>query len=892
MRRVLLRLINVLRPHRAERDLSREIASHLALLEDEYRRRGMTPEQARQAAKRSFGAVERAKDLHRDARSFVWLDDARTDLRHALRGFTKTPGFTTVAVITLALGIGASTAIFSVIDAVLLRSLPFHDAGRLVRLWETDPPDRPRRSDRRPVSPVAYRDWGQERELFADVAATTSGSNQNLTLTGSGTPTKILTDRVSGSFLRVLGVQPLLGRNFLPQEEQSGYDRVVLLSYDLWQTQFGSDHQIVGRSITLDASGHTVIGVLPRGFQSPDRLTSPNKTFLLRPLPFGALTEEDRGRHILYVIARLMPDATLEQAQARITGIARQVETGDPEMKGWGARVVALSDDVVMNVRPTLLALFAAVGCLMLIACANVANLMLARVTSQSGELAIRAALGAGRSRLARQLLAQSLLLAVCGGAIGIFVAVWLMDLLLTLAPTNIPRLSEASINAPVLAFALGMSVVTSLFFGTLPALQASTPDVGTSLKQVGRTTSLGGARMRHALVVAEVAIAMTLVIEAGLLINTFRRIQSVELGMRSDNVLAMEIAPPASKYTEPAARVAFFQQVLEKAGALPGVRSAAVISHVPFGGSSGGGFVIEGRTPSDPREWDAEFRSASGEYFRTMGIPVLAGRTLTDQDTANTLLVAVINQTMARRFWPDESPIGKRIRRRSGPVNLPWLTIVGIVGDVRHLGPIQDVFLEVYIPYTQPSWASSGAPFPFPRELVVRTESDPVNTVSSLQQQVWSIDKDQPVTAVRTLESLSRGSVSRQRFTMLLFATFGFIGLVLAAVGIHGVLSYSVTQRRHEIGIRAALGAHPRRMMAMVVGEGMSLVAVGTVIGIVVALALTRFTSTLLFGVTPTDTATFLSVAVMFAGVACFACYFSAAKAARVDPLLALKYE
>ncbi len=621
MRRLLLRLINVLRPHRAEGDLTREIASHLTLLEDEYLRRGMTPEQARQAARRSFGAVERAKDLHRDARSFVWLDDARTDLRHALRGFTKTPGFTTVAVITLALGIGANTAIFSVVNVVLLQSLPFHDADRLVRVWETDPPDRPRRSDRRPVSPVNFRDWSQDPELFADIAATTSGSNQNLTLTGSGTPTKILSDRVSGSFLRVLGVQPLLGRNFLPQEEQAGDDQVVLLSHDLWQTQFGSDPRIVGRSITLDASSYTVIGVLPRGFQSPDRLTSPSKTFLLRPLTFGALTEEDRGSHILYVIARLRPETTLEQAQAKVSGIARQVEAAHPEeMKGWGARVVALSDDVVMNIRPTLLALLAAVACLMLIACANVANLMLARVTSQSGELAIRAALGAGRSRLARQLLAQSLLLAICGGAIGIVVAVWLMDVLLNLAPANIPRLSEASINAPVLAFALAMSLVTSLFFGTLPALQASTPDVGTSLKQVGRTTSFGSARVRHLLVITEVAIAVTLVIEAGLLINTFRRIQSVELGMRSDNVLAMEIAPPASRYPQPAARVAFFREVLEKAEALPGVRSAAVISHVPFGGSSGGGFLIEGRTPSDPREWDAEFRSASGEYLPNHG--------------------------------------------------------------------------------------------------------------------------------------------------------------------------------------------------------------------------------------------------------------------------------
>jgi putative ABC transport system permease protein len=817
------------------------------------------------------------------------------DLRYAFRSLRKTPGFTLTAVVALALGIGASTAIYSVVYAVLLRSLPYQDADRLVRLWETDPPDRPRASDRRPVSPVNYRDWGQTREPFADIAATTSGSNQGLTLTGAGTPTKIITDRVSGSFLRVLGVQPVLGRGFLPQEEQTGHDRVVLLSYDLWKARFGSNPQIVGQPITLDGSSHIVVGVLPEGFRSPDRLSSSNTTFLLRPLTFGVLTPEDRGNHFLYVIARLGPDTTLRQMQSRVTQIARLVEADYPEMKGWGARVVSLADDAVTSIRPTLLALMGAVGCLMLIACANVANLMLARVTTQSSELALRGALGASRPRLARQLLAQSLLLAAGGGGMGLVLAMWLMDVLIRLAPTNIPRLAEAAINPSVLVFTIATSVLTSVLFGTLPALQASRPDVATSLKQVGRTSTaaITGTKLRGSLVIVEVAIAIALVIEAGLLINTFRRIQSVDLGMRSENVLAMEIAPPMSKYPQPSARVDFFQRVLEKAEALPGVRSAAVVSHVPFGGSGGGGFLIEGRTPSNPREWDAEFRSASGGYFRTMGIPVLAGRSLSPQDRGNGLPVAVINKAMAQRFWPNDSPLGKRIRRRSGPFEYPWLTIVGIVGDVKHLGPMRDVFSEVYVPYTQPVWGSPEyAPFPFPRELVVRTEADPLSTVAALQQQVWSVDKEQPVTAIRTLENLARESVSRQRFTMLLFGAFGFFGLLLAAVGVHGVLSYTVTQRTHEIGIRAAMGANPRQIMAQVIGQGMSLVAAGIVIGLVAAFALTRFTSTLLFGVTPTDPATFLSVSTLFAGVACVACYFSASKAARVDPLVALRYE
>jgi putative ABC transport system permease protein len=427
-----------------------------------------------------------------------------------------------------------------------------------------------------------------------------------------------------------------------------------------------------------------------------------------------------------------------------------------------------------------------------------------------------------------------------------------------------------------------------------LPALQAAKPNVSASLQQVGRTATdaFASTKLRNALVIAEVSITIALVIEAGLLIETFRRVHAVDLGMNADNVIAMEIAPPLTKYPQPSARIAFFQQVLERVEVLPGVRSAAVVSHMPFGGSSGGGFLIEGRTPSDPREWDAEFRTASSEYFRTMGIPILAGRSLSARDTGTGPLVAVINKAMAQRFWPNESPLGRRIRRRSGPVELPWLTIVGIAGDVRHLGPTRDVFFEVYVPYMQPSWASTGAPFPFPRELVVRTQTDPRQMASLLQQQVWSIDKDQPVTAVRTLDALAQASTSRQRFTMLLFGAFGFIALVLAMIGIHGVLSYTVTRRSHEIGIRAAMGARPGHLVAMVMRQGLTPVAAGVVFGVGAAVALTRFTSTLLFGVTPTDPTIFFCVSALFVLLAALTCYYSASKAARVDPLVALRYE
>lgn len=647
LRRFFSRLLSPLTRKRDESRLREELEAHLALQTEANLRSGLSNEEARRQAVLKFGAVEAIKEGYRDQLRLSSWESLVQDIRYAIRGFRRSPGFTVVVVVTLACGIGASIAIFSVVHAVLLRSLPYDHADRLVRIWETDPPDRAQRSDRRPVSPAAFHDWRREHAIFADIAATTSGSNHSLTLTNAGTPLKITTDRVTGSFLRVLGVQPILGRGFLPEEEQPGRDQVVLLSHDLWETRFGRDSDIIGRSIALDRKSYTVIGVLPQHFRSPDRLSAPNTPFLLTPLTSDTLTTDDRGTHILYVIGLLQPGTTLKRTQFRVAELARALERLDPDRTGWSARVVPLSDDIVANIQPTLLALVGAVGCLMLIACANVANLMLARVSTQSGELAIRATLGAGWGRLARQFLVQSLILATCGGAVGLLVAAWLMDVLVSLAPSNIPRLSEAGMNGSVFAFAMAMSVFTSVLFGVLPALQAARSNVHTSLQQIRRTMTdtFASTRLRNALVIAEVAITVALVIEAGLLITTFRRVQAVDLGTNADNVIAMEIAPPLTKYPQPSARIGFFQHVLERVEGLPGVRSSAVVSHMPFGGSSGGGFLIEGRSPSDPHEWDAEFRTASADYFRTMGIPLLAGRSLMAQDTANGPLVAVIKR-------------------------------------------------------------------------------------------------------------------------------------------------------------------------------------------------------------------------------------------------------
>jgi putative ABC transport system permease protein len=820
------------------------------------------------------------------------MDMVWRDIRYSFRSMRKSPSFTTVAVLTLALGIGANTAIFSVVNAVLLRSLPYKESERLVRIWETAPKGRPGR-DRVTVSPVNFLTWSRDRELFDDVAATTSGLNSTLILTGSDSPVKLMCDSVSSGFFRILGVQPILGRTFLPDEEQLGHDHVVLLSHDLWRTQFGADPQIVGRPITLDDHSYEVIGVMPAGFRPPDRLSSPEGAFLLKPLTYDAARATNRGEHFLNVIARLKAADALARTQARLDDLARQLEREYPQTnQGWGVRLVPLQRDLVGNVRQALLVLLGAVGCILLIACGNVANLFLSRVTAQAREMAIRTALGAGRLRLIRQLLTQSMLLASLGGALGVLLAFWGTNVLLKLAPRNIPRLYEAGIDLPVLAFVILTSLVTGLIFGLAPALQISRPDLNESLKDASRTSTGAayGSRLRSVLVVAEVAIAMVLVIGAGLLIQSFRRIQSIEPGFRAEKVLAMDIAPPPLKYREPFARVAFFQQVMERVEVLPGVHSAAVVSDFPLGGSGGGGFRIEGRTPpANPREWDAEFRSISPRYFETMGIPVLDGRPFTALDGAKAIPVAIINKTMARRFWRDENPLGKRIRRRT-PSDPPWLTIVGIAGDVRHQGQTREPCAEVYVPYQQPSWATSTTRFPFPRELVVRTDSDPANLVPALQRQVWAVDRNQPVSRVRTLQELLWNSVSQQRFNMLLLSLFGTLGLLLASVGIYGVLSYTVTRRIHEIGIRMALGAQPGRILAMVVGHGMGLAILGVGIGLVAALALTRVMSTLLFEITPTDPATFILVSALLLGVAFAACYIPARKATKVDPVMALR--
>ncbi|PYV36363.1 MAG: permease [Acidobacteria bacterium] len=777
-----------------------------------------------------------------------------------------------------------STAIFSVVHAVLLRSLPYEKPERLVSIWEHNPQEG---IEQFSVSPANFLTWVQEPELFDQVAAWQS---QNLTLTGVNEPEQLNCKRVSKGFFQVFGLIPAIGRSFLSEEEQPGHDQVVLLSYSLWQRRFGGDPQVVAQSLTLDGKSYRVVGVLPAGFRSPDEFGAVEGSSLLIPLTFNGSQEEMRGLHYLLVVARLRRTSTLRETEANLDGIAHRLEQEFPDShRGWRVRVIPLKQDLVSNYRPALLVLLGAVGFVLLIACANVANLLLAQGAAQHREMAIRAALGAGRVRLLGQLLTQNLLLALSAGVLGTLLALWGTDLLLALAPTDVPRLYEAGVSSRLLAFALLISLSTILIFGLGPALQISKPDLNESLKETGRALagSLSRNRFRSLLVIAEVALSLVLLVGAGLLVRSFRAIQAIDPGYRAENLLAMNIEPPPSKYGEPQQRASFFKQVLERVQVLPGVGSAAVVTNLPLRGSRGGSFGIQGRPQT--RDLDAEFRAISPDYFKTMKIPLL-GRQFTSGDERTSLPVAIINKTLQQRFFSSENPLGKRIKFGTADSGMmPWLTIVGVVGDVRHEGLTTEPHAEAFVPYLQPTTVDVAF---LPRELVVRTAIDPASLIPTLRREVWAVDKDQPISKVRTFKQLLSDSLSAQRFNMLLLSVFGLVGLFLAAAGVYGVLSYSVAQRIHEIGIRMALGAERRAVLKLIVGEGMVLALIGVGIGLIGALVLTRLMSGLLFGITATDRMTYVGVSLLLAGVALLACYIPARRATKVDPLVALRYE
>ena len=812
------------------------------------------------------------------------------DLRYAIRMLLKKPGFTAVAVLALALGIGANSAIFSVVNGVVLRALPYKNPESLMMVWSRRiSPEAGPGTGEMPVSAADFIEWRNQNQGFTQIAAF---HTQPFNITGTGEPEFLGGVRSSADLFSLLGVQAQLGRTFLPEEDQPAAGNVVILSHGLWERRFGSDPQIIGQKLTLNDEPYTVVGVMPAGFQFPRKgempagYQFPRRAELYTPLAWTPAQASNRGRHFLAVVARLKPEATIAQAQADMSAIAGRLKEQYPQSNtNKDVLIIPLHQQVVGQVRTALLVLLGAVGFVLLIACANVANLLLARAASRQREIAIRTALGASRARIVRQLLTESVLLALTGGTLGLLLSMWGIDLLMAISPANLPRVDSISVDARVFGFTLAVTLLTGIVFGLVPAIQASKPDVNEALKEGGRASTTSHNRFRGALVVSEVALSLVLLIGAGLMIRSFLHLLNESPGLNPENVLTLDVGLPRTKYTGPQ-QVAFFQQVIERLKALPSVKSAGAVYPLPLSGAEEGtGFGIEGRPPAAPGEtFNAGPRWVSPDYFNVMRIALLKGREITERDGTDGTRVVVINESMAARYFSDEDPIGKRISfdQVNGASN--WREIVGVVRDVKHSALDSNPKPEMYIPFTQ---------FPtFFMTLVVRTSGDPLNLVAAARAEVLAVNQNQPISNVHTMEELVSNSVAQRRFNMLLLSIFAGVALLLAAVGIYGVMSYSVAQRTHEMGVRMALGARTSHVLVLVVKQGMTLALAGVGIGLAAAFALTRILASLLYGVSATDPLTFSMIALLLASVAFVACYLPARRATKVDPMTALRYE
>jgi putative ABC transport system permease protein len=870
-------LRNTTRRHQVDRDLTDEVGSYVELLTEKKMKEGMNEKDARRAAMVETGGVEQVKEEVRAGRTGFAMETLFQDIRYGLRSLLKKPGFTATAVIALALGIGANTAIFSVINGVLLRSLAYAEPERIVMLWEKSLTGG---NQQNVISPANFLDWEKQSSSFEHMAAVWD-LRANLT-GGTGEPEEIKAQFVSVGFFSSLGVQPVIGRAFLPAEDKVGNELVTILSHQLWQTRFASDPQIIGKQATVSGRQRTIIGVMPPGFHFIDNQV---KAWMPLALDPAVNYRETTGR-FLRAVGRLKPGVSLQQAQAELAGIAKQLEKAYPTKNiNWGVNIVPMHEQIVGEIRPILIVLLAAVAFVLLIACANVANLLLSRAAARQKELALRAALGAGRMRLIRQMMTESVLLALMGGALGVLLAVWGIRLLVAFGPDNIPRLNEISVDLGVLAFTFVVSLGTGLLFGLVPALQASRPDLNDALKEGGRGSTSGRTGIfRNVFVVGEVSLALILLIGAGLMIRSFARLQSVTTGFKAENVLTMRAQLPRKKYPEPHQIVDFFKQAQERIATIPGVEAVGAISYLPLNGglASRDSFKIPGQPPPAPGQEPAvEVRVVTPPYFQAMGIPLLKGRLLNERDLKETR-VLLINETLAKKYFPNTDPVGKQLEVSwdgSGPDE-----IVGVVGDIREGALSKEPEPAIY--WSHPREPYSGM------ALVIRANGDASPLITAVQKEIRSLDPEQPVSDVRTMEQVIARSIARPRFNTLLLSIFAGVALLLASVGLYGVMNYSATQRTHEVGIRMALGATRTDIMRLVVGNGMTLTLIGIGIGVAASLILTRVMTSLLFGVTATDIPTFLGVSAVLAAVALIANYIPARRATRVDPVIALRYE
>ena len=883
LRAIAARLRGLFGNKRTELELDDEIKAHLDLLIDRYIRQGMTADEAAWAARRQFGNVTLLQEVNREMRGIRLVGTLFQDLRYGGRMLVKSPGFTLLTIFTLAFGIGANTAVFSVINGVLLKPLPYPEPERLARVFTST-----RNFHKFPMSPFNFMDYREQNTVFESFACYV---RDDLQLPREEGAERLFGMRISSGFFRTLRIPLTLGREFTLDEEVPSEKTVVVLSHGLWRRRFGGDPNIIGKTIRLSGRTFTVVGVAPAGLQHVGGG--------YRPLPHGESVDiwwpvwlsRNRawGGHVMNAIGRLKPGVTQAQAEAEFNTMAGQLAKKELPGPDWRIDIQLLSKEITEPPRKALLALLAAVFCVLLIACVNTANLMLARSVVREREIVVRAALGAGRARIVRQLLTESLLLATLGGLAGLPLAKLAVYALIRLGPTELPRLDMIGIDGRILSFALGVSLLTGLLFGMAPALQSLKLNLNELLKEGARGAS-GGKRqkqLRDGMVIAEVALAFMLLIGAGLLMRSFLKLRQVDPGFRPEGVLTMGVFFPHATWMKAEEQVAFYQRLVERVSALPGVRSAGLTSDLPWTGyENKATFPVEGKTFPPNQLPQAGYHFISADYLRAIGTPLVAGRWFDAYDRSGTEPVILINQSMARKYWPGEDAIGKRIALgdQNPPKDQDWTRVVGIIGDVKDQPDSTQAAPSFYWPITQQ---------PYPEmSLAIRVDKDPLSLVDAVRREVRSLNKDVAITDVKTLETITATALTGQRFTLLIVGLFAMAAIILAAIGIYGVTSYLVSQRTREIGIRLALGAQGADVVKFVVGQGMALTLVGISLGLAGAFAVTHFMTTLLFSVSPTDPLTFALIALLLTSVALLACYVPARRAMKVDPLQALRHE
>jgi putative ABC transport system permease protein len=877
------RLLSLLRRRRHEREMEAEMRFHLEMQIEQNLASGMAAEEARYTARRQFGNQTWLKEVSREMWSLNSIETLIQDLRYGVRMLLKNPGFTLIALITLALGIGANTAIFSVINAVLMRPLPYQNPAELVLIRSLNKTDG---AQMHSISYTDFQDWKAQNSVFADLATFRPHS---FSLEVGNDLEQINAAMVSANFFALLGVNAHRGRTFLPAEDAPAGGRVSILSYAQWQNRFGADEKLIGKQIKLSDELYTVIGILPPDFKFPFGLEQAEIWTTNAHFPSGFKT---RGARNFQALARLKPGVSLASAQAEMAGIAARIEQDNPGTnRNLSIALVGMRDLLTKDIRATLWLLFGTVGFVLLIACANVANLFLARALARQKELAVRTALGAGRWRIVRQLLTESMLLSLTGGAIGVLLAAWGVPLLLTLSPPNLPRINAVGLNAQVLGFTFVVAVMTGVFFGLAPAWKVarpSAPDLNALLKEgVRRSASAGGKWLRSALVISEIAIALLLLIGAGLLINSFIRLNRVELGFNPYHALIARLYLPGEKYRSGEERIDFVRRAQNEIKSLPGARSVSFASSLPFDGEITSSFKIKGRElPENAEPQMAGLIFVMPDYFATMGMRILRGRAFTEADNARGAGAVIVNEAFVRQYFPQGNPLGQRVSQFANltPDAPKEYEIVGIINDVRGAALDQEPEPEIFAPYLQvPQYFGA---------LMIRTEREALHLATSVRQRIRNLDAAQTVSRMNSIENQIADSILPQRFNLLLLSIFAIVGLSLTLVGIYGLMSYHVTSGVHEIGVRIAIGAQGRDILRLVIGQGMKLALIGIALGIGAALALTRLLKTMLFGVSPADPATFLAIVSLLMFVAFLACWFPARQATKVDPMVALRID